>query len=314
MKLQELQQCYARGEIGKPEFISQALALHNQLFDYVRVTQQSDVREILITPMGLSFVIGDDAVRLHCPPDEGRLVPLEVMNFGPYEPFETQVMDLLTLPARQILDIGASIGWHALRWARRLCAVQVHAFEPLPLPLDYLRRNIHANALAGRVHAWGLGLAAHDGVADFFVSPTHGTNASLRNVAESADAVAMPCQVLTLDTWAAQQGVIPDFIKCDVEGAELLVLQGARQTLERHRPVVLAELLRKWCRPFGHHPDDVLAWMAGLGYECHAVGAQGVRPLAAVGDDTPETHYVFLHPAQHAVARAALQALRSPAP
>ena len=47
--------------------------------------------------------------------------------------------------------------------------------------------------------------------------------------------------VITIDT-LVQQWRPPGFIKIDVEGAELLVLEGARQTLMRHRPLMLVEV------------------------------------------------------------------------
>jgi hypothetical protein len=35
---------------------------------------------------------------------------------------------------------------------------------------------------------------------------------------------------------------------------------------------VFAELLRKWSKPFGYHPNDMLTFFAEFGYECFAVG------------------------------------------
>lgn len=47
-----------------------------------------------------------------------------------------------------------------------------------------------------------------------------------------------------------------DFLKCDVEGAELLVLQGARQTLLGWTPKIFLELNPDWSRSFGYEPED----------------------------------------------------------
>lgn len=312
MRLPELQQAYAEGRIDKPRFIEEALALHRHLFDCVELTRHGEVREIVISPDGLCCVVGEHAIRLFCPADEARVAPIEALNFGRYEAFETHVMDVLTEDALQILDVGASLGWHALRWAKRLPQARVHAFEPLPLAFACLQRNIQVNDLGERVHAHALGLAAHSGAAAFFIRPTQGTNASLRNVAGAPDAQVVAGQVQTLDAWAQQHGVAPDFIKCDVEGAEWLVLSGAQRTLEQHRPIIFAELLRKWCAAFGHHPNQVLQMLAELGYTCFAVGPTGLRPLTAVDESTPETHYAFVHPTRHAAALARLQAMRNP--
>lgn len=307
--LLELRQRYRRGELPKPQFIAEAFALHRQFFAHAQALEGTEVREVRITREGLCFTVGDEGIRLWCPGDEGRVVPLEVLNFGAYEAFETAVLDRLLPSAGTFVDAGASLGWHALRWARRLPGVRVHAFEPVPGTLAWLRRNIAENDLAERVAAHGLGLAEREGAAEFFLSPGNGTNASLVNVAAASDVQRVPGRVTRLDAFVERERIAPVFLKCDVEGAELRLLQGAGDTLARHRPMVFAELLRKWCAPFGCHPNDVLALMAGHGYACHALGAAGVRPLAAVDDDTPETHYLFLHPGAHAAALRALMDL-----
>ena len=103
-----------------------------------------------------------------------------------------------------------------------------------------------------------------------------------------------------LDQWAANQNVAPDFIKCDVEGAELLVVRGGESTLVSHRPIVFAEVLRKWSKPFGYHPNDMLAFFCRLGYQCYAVRTSGVRVITEVTEETVETNYAFLHADAHA--------------
>ena len=307
--IQSLKDQFAAGLLGKPEFIQQALQVHRHLFAYVGITQHTDVREIRIAQDGVRFRIGEDNIWLFAPPDEARVAPVEVMNFDRYEPEETQVMDLLSEGAAQILDVGANIGWYAARFAKREPNSQVHAFEPLPVSHAYLQRNIAINGVGDRVRSYNYGLSDVSGCFDFFIAPTGGTNASLLNVAAAAHARTVVGLTLTLDQWCSNQQVRPDFIKCDVEGAELLVFRGGRQTLSEHRPVVFAELLRKWSKPFGYHPTDMLAYFSELGYACFAVGQTGVRRIDAVTDETPETNYAFIHKDKHAELGRKLEAL-----
>jgi FkbM family methyltransferase len=309
MTLNDLKNRYRRGAIPKPDFITQALQLHRSLFEYVAITQTTDVREIRIAPDGVSFQLGEDGIWLFAPPEEGRVAPIETMNFDRYEPEETRIMDLLALGATQILDIGANIGWRSVRFAKRLPRVRVHAFEPIPATFGYLQRNIRVNAVDTRVSAYNCGLSETSGTVSFFISPTSGTNASLLNVANASDVQKIAGLTTTLDKWAAEHGVVPDFIKCDVEGAELLVFRGARETFARHRPKVFAELLRKWSKPFGYHPNDMLRYFSGLGYVCFAVGAQGVRCITEVTEKTAEANFAFVHPQAHADVVAALGAI-----
>lgn len=307
MSIIELKSRFGAGAISKPEFIDAALACHWQLFEYAAMVQTTDVKEIRIARDGVSFVIGDEDIRLYAPAGEARVAPLEVLNFNQYEPEETRVMDLLCGRARRILDVGANIGWYSVRFAKRVPDAVVYAFEPLPTSFGYLQRNVAANGVGGRVCTFNYGLSETSGAVEFFISPASGTNASLRNVAGSATAVPVVGFTLTLDQWVSNHGVAPDFIKCDVEGAELLVFRGARQTLATHKPVVFAELLRKWSKPFGYHPNDMLKYFDALGYRCFAVGARGSRAIDSVTDETTETNYAFVHRTAHADLIAQLE-------
>ena len=49
-----------------------------------------------------------------------------------------------------------------------------------------------------------------------------------------------------------------DFIKCDVEGNELSVIQGGEKLIKSHKPIILLELLRKWSARFNFHPNEVI--------------------------------------------------------
>lgn len=309
--LQALKDRFEAGALGKPDFIRQALDVHRILFGYVGVTQNTDVHEITITPEGVCFLMGDERIRLFAPAEEARVAPIEVMNFGRYEPEETRVMDLLSSGARNILDVGANIGWYSVRFAKLNSGAQVHAFEPMPVSHAYLQRNVAANGVGAQVISYNYGLSEAGGSFEFFIAPTGGTNASLMNVADAADAHKVTGLTLTLDQWCANQQLKPDFIKCDVEGAELLVFRGGRETLKRDKPIVFAELLRKWSKPFGYHPNDMLSFFHDLGYRCYAVSQAGVRQIDEVTDETPETNYAFVHTQAHASAIAALDALES---
>jgi len=58
-----------------------------------------------------------------------------------------------------------------------------------------------------------------------------------------------------------------DYIKIDVEGAELLVLRGAMDTIRKHKPVILFELSEKWVRRFSYKTYQALIFLNELGYE-----------------------------------------------
>jgi len=72
---------------------------------------------------------------------------------------------------------------------------------------------------------------------------------------------AFPVQSTSLDDFVyGGEGLPPDFIKIDIEGAESSAVRGALRTLQRHRPIMVIEL---------HSPTEdraVGALLADLGY------------------------------------------------
>ena len=298
-KFKYLKEQFTAGLVDKPDFISQALEAHNGLFEYSQIIQTTDIHEIRITEFGVCFLIGDEDIWLYAPENESRVAPIEILNFGKYEPHETRVMDLLSADAQHVLDVGANIGWYSVRFAQRYPQAQIYAFEPLPLSYSFLEKNVVLNDVEGNVKCFNYGLSDASGSFEYYVAPGAATNASLLNVVNSDNAKKVVCLTLTMDEWCANNDVCPDFIKCDVEGAEFLVCRGGTQVLTANQPVIFAELLRKWSKPFGYHPNDMLSFLSGLGYVCFAVGEFGVRYIDVITDETLETNYAFVHRESH---------------
>ena len=299
MKLQNLKKQLLDNSIDKAEFIQCASQIHQVLFSYPEVLASSEINEIRIDQEGLAFQVGSDGLWLRCPSGEARVAPLEIMNFGAYEPEETRLMLSLIADAKVILDIGANIGWFSLVFASGAPGADIHAFEPLPLFNRYLEDNIALNNMGDRVFAHQFGFSDECKSVEYFVDPGNGTNASLRNVADSETAQVIQGEVLTLDHWASENEIHPDFIKCDVEGAEYLVFQGATGVLTSVRPMVFLEMLRKWAKPYGYTPNDIIEFFSQFGYLCCGVSDTGNRLMDNVDEETVETNYLFLHRENH---------------
>jgi FkbM family methyltransferase len=151
--------------------------------------------------------------------------------------FERHVLDLLleAMPRtrdRVAIDVGAHVGTDTIRLARNFRVV--HAFEPHPENHACLRRNVAAlSALpdAGDVVLHECALGAAPGTCEL---RHHGGNCGEYTVAPGSDV-----RVETLDSHALAD---VDAMKIDVEGYELRVLEGARDTLLRCRPIIVLEV------------------------------------------------------------------------
>lgn len=268
--LSELQADWEAGRLDEAGFVAQAHALHRLLAGLVPPLVKSEVHQILIDGEGLRFVMGDEAVALWCPPDDPRAAPLEALNFGAYQADESRVINRLTEGARCAVDVGAGLGYHALRLAQREPLLMVHAFEPAAQRFELLWRNLALNALAERVRCHNLALVANANQAG-------------------------PCQ--TLDAWARAGGQRPDFIRCAAP-APLSVFQGAQEVLRVQRPRVFSRL----------DGPALQALFAAQGYGCWALGEYGPRRLAASDPGGSTGFGAFLHLEAHGDAIEALEA------
>lgn len=291
---------YQAGSLAKSDFITAMYAQrHAALFDYAMFLQRTNIKQIAITDNAVIMTSRDRGIRIQCIPGDVRVAPIEILNFGDYEVEHAAMMHRLAAGARVILDIGANIGWHALNFAAAFPQAMVHAFEPLATTFSYLQANIHLNPFRN-LQAHHLGFAERSGTMTFYVYPEGSWNASAVNLTERSDVETVTCPVLTLDAFVADRDLTLDFIKCDVEGAELHVIKGGAGVIARDLPVVCAEVLRKWSAKFGYDPNDIFAFFRHLGYAVYVVRGQRLRTFAAMDESTVDTNFFFLHPGQHA--------------
>ncbi len=110
----------------------------------------------------------------------------------------------------------------------------------------------------------------------------------------------MTAKTTTLDDYAVSHSLRFDAIKLDVEGGELAALQGAKQVLTEHRPMIFSEMLRRHARAFGYHPNDIIAMMNSLNYGCFRTSGGNLAPFERMEEDTVETNFFFLNRVAHA--------------
>jgi FkbM family methyltransferase len=132
------------------------------------------------------------------------------------------------------------------------------AFEPLPQKAAWLRRKFPEV----EVHAAALG--ASSGEVSFVENLTRSSFSGLRARPGATDVtreITVRCERLD-----DVLGVRVDFLKADVEGAELMVLQGAAGVQRRDRPALVFESGPGGAERFGYGRMDLYNYLKGLGY------------------------------------------------
>lgn len=212
------------------------------------------------------------------------------------EPDELEIFSHL-LGNGVLIDIGANIGWYSI--LAGLNGATVYAFEPVEETYQRLCKNIELNLLTS-VKTFHIGLGEKCSLGTFYYHKNISGASSRANLDYLSDGLAQPiqCPIETLDHICAQEKIDKiDLIKCDVEGGELFVYQGAMKTIKCFRPYVLSEMLRKWSAKFNYHPDAIIQFFGDLDYKCIALSKKRYGTgyvIERILDTTEETNFLFV--------------------
>lgn len=298
MTLKELKNDYKNGRISKPDYIVKMHDLHKLLFEYAEFIKETDVRLIEISDGSVVMTTRANDIKLLCDKDDRRIAPIEILNFGYYEKEDFEMIMSLVEDGFTVFDIGGNIGWYSINVSKAKKDVTLLTFEPVPKTFNYLTRNLAINNITN-VHPYNFGFSNQEQELTFYYYAEGSGNASLANLSESNSSEKITCQVKKLDDFAAINNIKIDFIKCDVEGAELFVFQGGMETIKRDRPIIFAELLRKWAGKFNYHPNQVISFLKNLGYRCFILHNGQLKEFFKMDENTLETNFFFLHKEKH---------------
>lgn len=299
MKMDELEIKYQRGEISKAEFISQMYGTnHDLLFAYSEFIKNRDIQKIEITDDTVIMTSRELGIKIVCNRYDERIAPIEILNFKSYEKQDSDMIFKLVQDGDTIFDIGGNMGWYSIGLYKAKQLVDIHTFEPIPSTYESLVGNAKINGIKIKINNFGLSNTKQD--LKFYFHKEGSGNASAAVMNEERENMVINCHVDTLDNYFQQQGLEKlDFIKCDVEGAELLTFQGGRQTIEKHKPIVFTEMLRKWSAKFNYHPNEIINLFKEMGYGCYFVDSGELKKIKEMTDKTIETNFFFLHADKH---------------
>jgi FkbM family methyltransferase len=219
-----------------------------------------------------------------------------------------------------VVEVGANTGYYT-RLFSQLVAPRgcVHAFEPTPPTFAGLQAHLR-QAPVGRVVLNNCALAEEETTAALYLPGTdHGQAALTRHTFGSWAATDVPvhtylCRTTTLDAYAAtaRLGSL-SFVKCDVEGAELLVLRGGQETIRRFKPLLFLEVSRHWTADFGYAPTDLARFLEALGYSRFFLVGDEILPVSDLPRDLADdrlpdsVNLLCADPAVHARRLARLE-------
>lgn len=167
---------------------------------------------------------------------------------GSYESEQVKIFKKEIKKDDVFFDIGANVGFYSLLGAEIVgSSGKVFAFEPLPENFKYLKKHIEINNYKN-IYSFEVAISNKVGIA-FFGGVI---NRSQGHLVESG---SLKVETISIDEWVKENKLLaPTVIKIDVEGAEMAVLNGAKNTIANNHPVLFlsthSEELHKNCCDF----------------------------------------------------------------
>lgn len=189
-------------------------------------------------------------------------------------------------PGDCVFDVGGHIGYVAQYFSSLVKpSGSVYVFEPAPNNLFYLKKNVE-NIPNVTLVPKAVGDAER--TEKMFIESLTGQNCSFnkdyvekRNAERAGMAGPKPyeseVEIVTLDRFALEGNIIPNFIKIDVEGFEWQVLQGAQRLLDRAKPMLMVEMRA--------NQEQVVALLAEKGYRLFNTQMKAIDAAEECGDN-----------------------------
>lgn len=202
---------------------------------------------------------------------------------GEWERQVERLLRRLLTPGAQVVEVGASMGYHTLAMAQAVGpGGHVHSFEANPRVLALLRDSVTVNGFNGRVTVHEAAAVAEPGPIAFAVHPSHigsGHVALAENVAGYPE--RFEARGVRIDD-VLHEMPQAHLMRLDCEGSEPQALRGAEALIRRSPDLML---VTEWDTHMMGAREDVgafEAWLHGLGLiHVQEITARGLRPVAA---------------------------------
>jgi len=172
---------------------------------------------------------------------------IQLSTLGTFEPFETEILKKEIEKGNNIVDVGASIGYYTLLFAKWIGSEgKVFSFEPSHEKFPVLKKNVNVNNYKNVT------------LEQKYVSNKSTINSEINSIA--------------LDDYFSKHDTKINLIKMDIEGSEGLAIEGMRKLLEKNKDIkILTEIHTQELRRCGIEPNDFLNNLKKLGFSIYNI-------------------------------------------
>jgi FkbM family methyltransferase len=242
-KITRLYTFYSPVRKGKYRLALASLKLAKNLPAKIKTTT-TDRRKIIVNPATFTYQF--------------------VYFLGEYEPAITNIISKIVRKDDICFDVGANIGWYSTLLQTLVGENgSVHAFEPVPSSFETLKANIALNKNADKVILNEFALGDQEKEINIYNSATLPDGHASISKNENSDVEVIPIKMKTADKYVETHNINEvNFIKLDIEGAELFMLKGANKMFKQSKPPIwVIEMALDTSEKLGYLPNDLIELM-----------------------------------------------------
>jgi FkbM family methyltransferase len=214
--------------------------------------------------------IGNVGARFECGPQAAR--PRSLINGGEREQIQSVLNEIKEDDI--FFDVGANIGVYTCFAGAKCRETKVVAFEPYPPNVEQLKANVRHSKLSN-VQIEAIGLSDKKDTIDFS-EPKNEVGLRTGSIKQSTGGSRYQVKIRGGDDLIQNEDIPePNVLKIDVEGAEGVVVQGLKNTLQNGVcRTIFCEIHPEGHHPdapsiedFGMTPDEFISWLENIGFE-----------------------------------------------
>ena len=205
---------------------------------------------------------------------------------NPHERGEIKFLESIVKEGMTVIDIGANIGITTVAVAKKIGRRgKLYSFEPTPEYFDILKENISSNGLEN-VKAYELAVTDQVGRVDFY----HKGLSS--GIVFEGGAKKFNISATTIDRFLSEEKMERiDLINMDCEGSELLVLEGAKETLRENKIKIFCEVHHDFLKQLGQSVEELVQYLQGLEFQVQSVSLDDLK----MGNNFEKCEYIYAH-------------------
>jgi len=224
---------------------------------------------------------------------------------------EIEIIPFAVKADESVLDIGANFGLYSYYMSKALKGRGVcYSFEPIPYTYSILEK-ICKNAKLKNVKLINKGVGEKIETLQFSVPKqgNHSFNTGLSHIHTGvsrekqkfneryAEYELVLCDIVAIDQFVSKEEVI-SLMKLDIEGAELMALKGAQETINNNYPTITCEISQYCLDIFKVTKEDVALFLLGKNYKMYKFNKIQFKLNELNIHQMTKGNYVFIHPSR----------------